>query len=186
MALVGGFGGMRCDDGQLSFAPRLPPGIVRLSFRMRFQGRIVHVETQSGKAMYTLLAGDPLPITHHGKEVTLTSETVAMEIPSIEPLPEPMQPVGRVPQSRRNRPLYPERIAPPRPVARRLLHSAALAIGTGARRAVSSPAPPDTRKAAPYRSTLTLGPGSRYGHLGGLIHKRVRLLPTYPQEISWI
>jgi alpha,alpha-trehalose phosphorylase len=137
MALVGGFGGMRCNDAQLSFAPRLPPGIVRLSFRMRFQGRIVHVETQSGKAMYTLLAGGPLPITHHGKEVTLTSETVAMEIPSIEPLPEPMQPVGRVPQSRRNRPLYPERIAPPRPVARRLLCSAALAIGTGARRALS-------------------------------------------------
>jgi alpha,alpha-trehalose phosphorylase len=103
MALVGGFGGMRSKEGRLEFAPRLPPGLVRLSFRMRFQGRIVHVETQSGKACYTLLAGDPLPIAHHGKEVTLTREKVTMDIPPIEPLPEPVQPVGREPQSRRGR-----------------------------------------------------------------------------------
>ena len=98
MALVGGFGGMRSKDGRLEFAPRLPPGLVRLSFRMRFLGRIVHVETKSGKACYTLLAGDPLPITHHGKEVTLTGKKVIMDIPPIEPLTEPVQPAGREPQ----------------------------------------------------------------------------------------
>ncbi|MBO0801985.1 MAG: glycoside hydrolase family 65 protein [Nocardiopsaceae bacterium] len=102
-ALVSGFGGMRSAGGRLEFAPRLPPGLVGLSFRMRYAERIIRVETRSGKARYTLLAGDPLPVTHHGKEVTLTSETVTLEIPPIEPLPEPVQPVGRVPQSRRNR-----------------------------------------------------------------------------------
>ena len=102
-ALVGGFGGMRSDDGRLAFAPRLPPGLVRLSFRMRYRGRIVHVETRAGKARYMLVAGDPLPIMHHGKELILTSETATMDIPPIEPLPDPVQPVGRVPQSRRNR-----------------------------------------------------------------------------------
>ena len=102
-ALVSGFGGMRSSEGRLTFAPRLPPGIVRLSFRMRYQGRIVHVETEAAKARYTLLAGDPLPIRHHGSEVTLTSSTVTLEIPPSAPLPAPVQPVGRVPQSRRNR-----------------------------------------------------------------------------------
>ena len=100
-ALVSGFGGMRCAEGRLSFAPRLPPGLVRLSFRMRYQGRIVHVETSLGKARYTLLAGDPLPITHHGKSVTIGGDTVTMKIPLVEPLPEPAQPAGRKPQSRR-------------------------------------------------------------------------------------
>lgn len=102
-ALIGGFGGMRCVSGQLSFAPRLPSGIVGLSFRMRYRGRIVHVEVRSGKARYTLLKGDPLPIAHHGKQVTLGAEAVTMDVPDIEPLPAPSQPVGRVPQARRFR-----------------------------------------------------------------------------------
>ncbi|MGH3165011.1 MAG: glycoside hydrolase family 65 protein, partial [Trebonia sp.] len=102
-ALVGGFGGMRCGPGQLSFAPRLPAGIARLSFRMRYRGRIVHVEVRSGKARYTLLEGDPMPIAHHGKQVTLTKKTVTMDIPALELLPAPFQPAGRAPQSRRPR-----------------------------------------------------------------------------------
>jgi alpha,alpha-trehalose phosphorylase len=102
-ALVSGFGGMRFPEGRLTFAPRLPPGLVRLSFRMRYRGRIVHVEARAGKARYTLVAGDPLPIKHYGKEMVLASDTVTMEIPPMESLPDPVQPVGRVPQSRRNR-----------------------------------------------------------------------------------
>jgi alpha,alpha-trehalose phosphorylase len=102
-ALVGGFGGMRCDGGTLSFRPRLPPGIVGLSFRMRYRGRIVHVEARSGEAHYSLLSGKPLPILHHGEQVTLGAETVTLAIPPIEPLPSPTQPPGRVPQSRRAR-----------------------------------------------------------------------------------
>jgi alpha,alpha-trehalose phosphorylase len=103
-ALVGGFGGMRhVVGGVLSFNPRLPPGIAGLSFRLRHRGRIVHVEVRSGAARYSLLSGDPLPISHHGQQVKLGRETVALDIPPIEPLPSPSQPPGRAPLSRRSR-----------------------------------------------------------------------------------
>jgi alpha,alpha-trehalose phosphorylase len=102
-ALVAGFGGMRAYKGHLTFAPRLPSGIVGLSFRMRYLGRTLRVETRADKAHYTLLAGDPLPITHHGKQVTLGTDEVIMDIPPLEPLPSPSQPAGRTPQSRRGR-----------------------------------------------------------------------------------
>jgi alpha,alpha-trehalose phosphorylase len=101
-ALVGGFGGMRCASGALSFSPRLPPGIVGLSFRLRYRGRLLHVEARSGAAHYTLLSGAPIPITHHGQQVTLGHTTVTLDIPLIEPPPEPTQPAGREPLSRRN------------------------------------------------------------------------------------
>ncbi len=102
-ALVSGFGGMRSTAGLLEFSPRLPPGIVGLSFRLRYQGRVVHVEARSGVAHYSLLSGDPLPITHHGQQVTIGEETVSMNIPRIKRLPSPSQPPGREPQTRRNR-----------------------------------------------------------------------------------
>jgi alpha,alpha-trehalose phosphorylase len=100
-ALVAGFGGMRCESDMLAFSPRLPPGIVGLAFRMRYRGRIVHVEVRSGKGHYSLLAGAPMPILHHGEQVILGKDTVTLDIPAIEPPPSPSQPHGREPQSRR-------------------------------------------------------------------------------------
>ena len=102
-ALVGGFGGMRSGSGQLMFSPRLPPGIVGLSFRLRYRDRIVHVEVRSREATYSLLSGDSMPITHHGQQVSLGTDPVTVDIPPIEPVPSPSQPAGRVPQSRRSR-----------------------------------------------------------------------------------
>jgi len=105
-ALVGGFGGMRAgQDGAsgLSFSPSLPPGIVGLSFRMRYRGRIVHVSIRSGEATYVLLQGDPLPITHHGQPVTIGSEEITLELPAPAQLSPPTQPPGRVPQAHRAR-----------------------------------------------------------------------------------
>jgi alpha,alpha-trehalose phosphorylase len=103
MALIGGFGGMRCGSGRLSFAPRLPSGIAGLSFRMRYRGRIVHVEVRPDKASYKLLQGDPLRVEHHGKQVDLGAEAVTMSIPALKRLPPPSQPARRVPQRRRCR-----------------------------------------------------------------------------------
>jgi alpha,alpha-trehalose phosphorylase len=103
MALVGGFGGMRTDGGTLSFRPKLAPGIVGLSFRMRFRGRILHVEVRGGKAQYCVISGPPLEIGHYGTPITITSSPVALEIPAQDPLPEPSQPAGRAPQARRAR-----------------------------------------------------------------------------------
>ena len=39
IALVAGFGGMRDHGGGLSFAPRLPPALTRLAFRLCFRER---------------------------------------------------------------------------------------------------------------------------------------------------
>jgi alpha,alpha-trehalose phosphorylase len=76
---------------------------VRLSFRLRYRNRIVHVEVRSRAATYSLLSGDPMPITHHGQQVSLGPDPVTVDIPPIEPLPSPSQPAGRAPQSRRGR-----------------------------------------------------------------------------------
>ena len=103
-ALVSGFGGMRAVRGQLCFAPKIPPGIVGLSFRMRFRGRIVLVTVHGRAATYSLLAGDPLEITHYGEPVTISDKELTLDIPTIVPPPPPTQPYGRVPA------------APPRPL----------------------------------------------------------------------
>src|SRR5450756_45130 len=79
-ALVGGFGGMRAGADGLSFSPSLPPGLAGLSFRMRYQGRVVYVAVRQGAASYALLHGDPLPIKHHGQPVTVGPDEVTLPI----------------------------------------------------------------------------------------------------------
>jgi len=101
MALVGGFGGMRTHGEGLCFRPQLPPGIMGLSFRLRFQGRVLHVEVRSGVARYSLLSGSELDIAHYGEVFTIGDKAVSMDIPAAEPLPAPTQPAGRAPQCRR-------------------------------------------------------------------------------------
>jgi alpha,alpha-trehalose phosphorylase len=100
-ALVGGFGGMRVGQDGLAFSPRLPPGLARLSFRMRYRGRIVKVAVRPRAASYSLLEGDPLPITHHGQQVTIAPDEVTLDIPAAPTPPPPAQPPGRHPQPRR-------------------------------------------------------------------------------------
>jgi alpha,alpha-trehalose phosphorylase len=101
-ALVGGFGGMRAaSSGALAFSPKLPPGIISLSFRMRYQGRIVQVRIHDHGADYALLAGDPLEVNHYGDPVTVTGDSQTLAIPPAPSLQPPSQPYGRVPQTRR-------------------------------------------------------------------------------------
>ena len=100
MALVAGFGGMRAGNGPLAFSPRLPDGISRLMFRLRYRGRKLSVEIQGQRARYILMDGDPLPITHHGEEFQLGHRTVERKIPPVKAGPRPEQPFGRPPYSR--------------------------------------------------------------------------------------
>jgi alpha,alpha-trehalose phosphorylase len=102
-ALVGGFGGMRAAHGKLSFSPQLPPGIVRLSFRMRYRGRVVLVSIHDRAATYTVLTGEPLDIEHHGQTATISDKELTLDIPAPVQLPPPSQPYGRVPQPHRAR-----------------------------------------------------------------------------------
>jgi alpha,alpha-trehalose phosphorylase len=100
-ALVGGFGGVRTGSDGLSFVPRLPPGLARLTFRMRYRGRILMVNVRHHEASYRLLAGDPLPIMHHGNPVTVGPDMVTHDIPPLKSRPTPAQPSGRAPQPRK-------------------------------------------------------------------------------------
>jgi alpha,alpha-trehalose phosphorylase len=102
-ALVGGFGGMRVREGQLCFSPKLAPGLVGLSFRLRFRGRVVLVSVRDHAAAYSLLSGDPLEITHYGEPATISDKELTLDVPVPVQLPPPTQPFGRVPQPHRAR-----------------------------------------------------------------------------------
>ena len=99
-ALVAGFGGMRARDGRLSFAPRLPSGISRLSFRVRYRGSGVRITTDGERASYRLIDGDPCTVWHHGKEVELGPTDVTLPIEPLPPTPRPVQPWACEPEQR--------------------------------------------------------------------------------------
>ena len=101
MAAVAGFGGMRDFAGQLTFAPRLPSALTRLTFRLGTQGRRLLVEVGPEEAVYSLLEGDELELRHHGRRFVLKPDRpVTRAIPAIEPGAPPKQPAGRLPQRR--------------------------------------------------------------------------------------
>jgi alpha,alpha-trehalose phosphorylase len=101
LAVVAGLGGMRHHGDTLGFAPRLPPGIQGLSFRLTFLDRLIKVSVNRRRATYSLLRGKPISFEHHGEELRLTSRSpVARPIPKIALLPEPKQPPGRAPARR--------------------------------------------------------------------------------------
>jgi alpha,alpha-trehalose phosphorylase len=102
IAAVAGFGGLRDHGGRLSFAPRLPPRLERLAFRLVCRGRRLRVEATKTSATYVLLEGEPLELEHHGKTITISTERPVTEaIPPAPSLPPPSQPHGRAPARRR-------------------------------------------------------------------------------------
>ena len=83
----------------LHFAPKLPPGISRLAFRLFFRGRLLEVETTGGEARYTLLEGEPMDLAHYGTPFALSvDEPVTHALPAVPDLAAPKQPPGRAPQ----------------------------------------------------------------------------------------
>ncbi len=104
-ALVAGFGGMRLHGSVLSFAPRLPPGLLRLAFHLVFRDRCLGVEVRATEATYRLHAGSPLKVLHYGDDVTVSMKrAVTKPIPPLPDVgPRPTQPPGRAPVARRAR-----------------------------------------------------------------------------------
>jgi alpha,alpha-trehalose phosphorylase len=100
LALVAGFGGMRAGLGALAFSPRLPDGISRLTFRMRYRGRKLSVMIIPGQARYELLDGEPMSVVHHGKEFELGKRPSEHDIPEVKADPRPAQPAHRAPYRR--------------------------------------------------------------------------------------
>lgn len=69
--LVRGFGGMRCRNGQLSFAPVCPPQWQGYSFCVSYRGRSIQVDVNAEGASFKLLSGEPLEISSFGTAITL-------------------------------------------------------------------------------------------------------------------
>ena len=100
IAAVAGFGGMRDHAGQLSFAPRLPPALERLCFRVLFRTRRLRVDVTQAEAEYSVV-GPALEITHHGQRTQVSPESpVKLGIPAAVRSPTPVQPPGRAPARR--------------------------------------------------------------------------------------
>ncbi|BBX65483.1 putative glycosyl hydrolase [Mycobacterium saskatchewanense] len=104
-ALVGGFGGLRDDEGILSLDPQLPDGISRLRFRLRWRDFRLTVDVDHTQVIYTVRdgPGGELTIRHAGADLTLSTDSpTTVELhPRKALLPPPEQPVGREPLHRR-------------------------------------------------------------------------------------
>src|SRR5262245_19116267 len=75
MALTYGFGGMRDDDGTLSFWPhRAPEDNAILRFPLTYRGQMLQVEIGLEKVQYALREGEGLVIRHETEEIRLTRE----------------------------------------------------------------------------------------------------------------
>jgi alpha,alpha-trehalose phosphorylase len=100
LATVAGFGGMRDHDGTLTFAPRLPPALNRICFRLCYHGSRFSVNIDRESATYTLTAGAEVQTAHHGQEITVTAEPARYAIPPAPEHSAPEQPAGREPRRR--------------------------------------------------------------------------------------
>jgi alpha,alpha-trehalose phosphorylase len=157
LAAVHGLGGMRHNGDALGFRPRLPPLIHRLTFRVRFLGRLIKVSFNHQRATYSLLSGSPIAFTHFGESLRLTRGAAAVRaIPEIKALPEPKQPAGRAPARRgeaQPRKLRSETSATSRPRSRRLPSNGR----------PPSPRRPSTRSRAPASARRRRGPSPPSG-----------------------
>ena len=75
MMLAYGFGGLRDDDGTLSFWPRRPPEVQAiLRFPLTYRGQRLEVELGPETVTYRLCEGERLVIRHEQENIQLTRE----------------------------------------------------------------------------------------------------------------
>lgn len=75
MMLTYGLGGMRDDNGTLSFWPRrAPEDNAVLRFPVTYRGQLLEVEIGQGRVEYALRDGECLAIRHETEEIRLTRE----------------------------------------------------------------------------------------------------------------
>ncbi|MGW5054394.1 glycoside hydrolase family 65 protein [Actinokineospora sp. NPDC004072] len=98
LAVVAGFGGMRDHHGKLTFAPRLPDALSRVSFRMCWRGSRIRVEVDHERASYRLVSGEPVRVAHHGRPLEIGPEPLSLPIPPVPQFPTPAPPPGREPR----------------------------------------------------------------------------------------
>jgi alpha,alpha-trehalose phosphorylase len=102
LALVGGFGGMRHHDGTVSFSPRLPDFLTRLSFGLLIRGKLLRVEVTPKEATYSLAEGVSCQVGHYDEMMSLQAGSPQTRpLRPVPSLPRPSQPPGREPAHRR-------------------------------------------------------------------------------------
>jgi alpha,alpha-trehalose phosphorylase len=74
MMLTYGFGGMRDDDGTLSFWPRAPEENAILRFPLTYRAQMLEVEIGRETVQYSLREGERLVIHHEKEEIQLIRE----------------------------------------------------------------------------------------------------------------
>jgi alpha,alpha-trehalose phosphorylase len=103
LALVAGFGGVRDHGTNMSFSPRLPSALRRLSFRVHFRESLLVVEVKPTAATYRV-SGGSLDFSHHGKPASVAPDKpVTLAIPRARKRAPVSQPPGRAPRHRRVR-----------------------------------------------------------------------------------
>ncbi|TQS42689.1 glycoside hydrolase family 65 protein [Cryptosporangium phraense] len=102
--VVAGFGGMRHLEAGLSFSPRLPQELSRITFAIRWRGRRLRVEITPEQAWYSLAEGGEMELLHHGERLTVPANSAVLAaIPPAAPVEPLRQPPGREPLVRRLR-----------------------------------------------------------------------------------
>lgn len=98
LVAVAGFGGMRDGGDTLTFAPRMPPTLTRLAFRLCYHGSRMQVTLRDKEAHYELISGEPITFVHEGETVTLSKDqSLAFPLADL-PVREPVSPPpGREP-----------------------------------------------------------------------------------------
>lgn len=85
MALTYGFGGLRDDDGILTFRPRRAQDQpAKLRFPLTYRGQILDVELGPDLATYSLREGDGLVIRHEEEEIRLSPTTPMVTRPIVK------------------------------------------------------------------------------------------------------
>ena len=74
LAMVFGFAGVRLKEEGLSLEPFLPEEWQSFNFRLRYQGRLIHILVEQNGVSYELLEGEGLAIKHNGESLVLTPE----------------------------------------------------------------------------------------------------------------
>ncbi|MFD9738549.1 glycoside hydrolase family 65 protein [Umezawaea sp. NPDC059074] len=99
--VVAGFGGMRDHGGHVTFAPRLPPALNRLAFRMYVRETRLSVEIGRTSATYRIVSGGPFRTEHHGEPIVVEAgKDLTVPIPPVPHRDAPKQPHGRRPLHR--------------------------------------------------------------------------------------
>ncbi|WBP87599.1 glycoside hydrolase family 65 protein [Kitasatospora cathayae] len=101
IALVAGFGGLRDHSEVLDFRPRLPSGLMKLSFSLLVRDQLLGVRITHDGTTYTLRRGEVLHLRHDGEPVQVKAGSPVTLPTTVPPAQERCaQPPGREPARR--------------------------------------------------------------------------------------